>query len=327
GCSSGVEPLFALAYTRKHVLDAEELPEVNPLFAEVAQAQGFFTPQLLAEVARQGGCRHIDEIPPDVRAVFVTAHDVAPAWHVRMQAAFQRYTDNAVSKTINFAHDATREDVRQAFLEAYRLGCKGLTIYRDGSREAQVLNVGVRERPAEVTASVRAPRPRPIVTHGSTEKIILGCGRTLYVTINTDDQGLCEAFLQMGKAGGCTAAHSDALGRLVSLALRSGIETSAIIKQLRGIRCPSPSWHNGGTTLSCPDAVAKALEHFMAGDDAPATVGQPESSDGAAKAPRHHSTSGRGLPDMCPECPECGAMVEFAEGCAVCRSCGYSQCS
>lgn len=313
-CSSGIEPLFALAYTRKHVLDAEELPEVNPLFAEVAKARGFFAPSLLAEVARRGSCRGIDEIPADVREVFVTAHDVSPEWHVRMQAVFQRYTDNAVSKTINFAHDATKDEVRQAFLDAYRLGCKGLTVYRDGSRESQVLNVGVaeegRSEPAP-TQSARAPRPRPVVTYGSTEKIILGCGRTLYVTVNRDDAGLCETFLQMGKGGGCTAAHSEALGRLVSLALRSGLDPDSIIKQLKGIRCPSPSWHNGGPTLSCPDAVAKALEHFLAGGERPAG----------------HGASEREVPDMAPECPECGAMVEFVEGCAVCRSCGYSQCS
>jgi ribonucleoside-diphosphate reductase alpha chain len=316
GCSSGIEPLFALAYTRRHVLDADELPEVNPIFAQVAQEREFYTPEVMAEVAHRGSCRDIEEIPADVRAVFVTAHDVSPAWHVRMQAAFQRWTDNAVSKTINFPHDATQEQVREAFLAAYKLGCKGLTIYRDGSREAQVLNVGVeKEARAEVPApepvGKRAPRPRPVVTHGSTEKVILGCGRTLYVTVNTDEVGLCEVFLQMGKAGGCTAAYSDALGRLVSLALRSGIETPAIVKQLKGLRCPSPSWHNGGPTLSCPDAIAKALERFLNG--------------GARIDP--HDDAVRALPDMCPECPDCGAMVEFSEGCAVCRSCGYSQCS
>ena len=314
-CSSGIEPLFALAYTRKHVLDAEELPEVNPLFAQVARERGFFSPALLGEVARRGSCQEVKEIPADVRAIFVTAHDISPEWHVRMQAVFQRYTDNAVSKTINFAHDATREQVRQAFLEAYRLGCKGLTVYRDGSREAQVLNVGVAGKGAAGTpagaGSLRAPRPRPVVTHGSTEKIILGCGRTLYVTVNTDDVGLCETFLQMGKGGGCTAALSEALGRLVSLALRSGIEPEAVIKQLKGIRCPSPSWHNGGPTFSCPDAVAKALEHFLAGE--------------GGSAP--HSATDKESLDMSPECPECGAMLETVEGCAVCRSCGYSQCS
>jgi ribonucleoside-diphosphate reductase alpha chain len=316
GCSGGIEPLFALAYTRRHVLDSDELPEVNPRFAEVAQAQGFYSRDLMAEVARRGSCRDIEEIPADVRATFVTAHDVSPTWHVRMQAAFQRFTDNAVSKTINFPHDETHEQVREAFLLAYKLGCKGLTTYRDGSREAQVLNVGVEDKAtpdgsgSEPRAGGLVPRPRPPLTHGSTEKVALGCGRTLFVTINRDEMGLCEAFLQMGKGGGCTAAHSEAVGRLVSLALRSGIEATSIVDQLKGIRCPSPSWHNGAPTLSCPDAVAKALERFLGGN------GQADS----------HSTV-RTLPDMCPECPDCGAMVEFAEGCVVCRSCGYAQCS
>ena len=319
GCSSGIEPLFALAYTRRHVLDADELPEINPRFAEVAQARGFYSREIMAEVAKRGSCQGIDGIPPDVQAVFVTAHDISPEWHVRMQAAFQRHTDNAVSKTINFGHEATPDDVRQAFLLAYRLGCKGLTVYRDGSRDSQVLNVGVEKeaRPAPTPAAggqargSLAPRPRPVVTHGSTEKVVLGCGRTLYVTINTDDVGLCEVFLQMGKAGGCTAAYSDALGRLVSLALRSGIETRSIIRQLKGLRCPSPSWHNGGVTLSCPDAVAKAIEHFLG------QQGERQARDVSEKS----------VADMCPECPDCGSMVEFVEGCAVCRSCGYSQCS
>ncbi|MDH4138375.1 MAG: TSCPD domain-containing protein, partial [Anaerolineae bacterium] len=145
-------------------------------------------------------------------------------------------------------------------------------------------------------------------THGTTEKIMLGCNRTMYVTINKDQEGLCEVFLQMGKSGGCTASQSEAIGRLISLALRSGIETQAVIRQLKGIRCPSPSWHNGGSTLSCSDAVAKALERYLNGS----SLGQP--------------VVVKGLVDICPECPECGGMVELVEGCAVCRACGYSQC-
>jgi ribonucleoside-diphosphate reductase alpha chain len=316
-CSSGIEPLFALAYTRRHVLDADELPEVNPLFAEVAVEHGFHSPSLMMEVARRGSCGGIEGIPPEVAAVFVTAHDVSPEWHIRMQAAFQRWTDNAVSKTINFPHDATQEQVRDAFLLAYDLGCKGLTIYRDGSRQTQVLNVGVQKGagPGPDVAgptSMRGglvPRPRPTLTRGSTERVALGCGRTLFVTINVDDIGLCEVFLQMGKGGGCTAAHSEAMGRLVSLALRSGIEPASIIDQIKGIRCPSPSWHNGGPTLSCPDAIGKALERFLSGNGQPVVHGEVKT-----------------LPDTCPECPDCGALVEFVEGCAVCRSCGYSQC-
>ncbi|TEU17285.1 MAG: vitamin B12-dependent ribonucleotide reductase [Anaerolineales bacterium] len=308
--SSGIEPLFALAYVRRNVLDADELPVVNPLFERVAKERGFSSPELMHRVAQGGSIQNMEEVPADVRRVFVTAHDIAPQRHIRMQSAFQRYVDNAVSKTINAPNGATVDDVRHAYLLAYETDCKGLTIYRDGSRQTQVLNKGTSETKATAPTSheTRAPRPRPIVTHGTTEKIMLGCNRTMYVTINADQEGLCEVFLQMGKSGGCTASQSEAIGRLISLALRSGIETKAIIKQLKGIRCPSPSWHNGGSTLSCSDAVAKALERYLNGS----SPGQP--------------VVVKGLVDVCPECPECGGMVELVEGCAVCRACGYSQC-
>jgi len=324
--SSGIEPLFALAYVRRNVLDADDLPVVNPFFERVARERGFYSPELMRRVAQRGSIQNIEEVPVDMRRVFVTAHDIAPQWHIRMQAAFQRYVDNAVSKTINAPNRATVDDVRQAYLLAYETGCKGLTIYRDGSRRTQVLNKGTGEtqataptspfepvhpepsREAQGKPETRAPRPRPVLTHGTTEKIMLGCNRTMYVTINEDQEGLCEVFLQMGKSGGCTASQSEAIGRLISLALRSGIDTRAVIKQLKGIRCPSPSWNNGGSTLSCSDAVAKALERYLNGSnpDQPVVV--------------------KGLLDICPECPECGGMVELVEGCAVCRACGYSQC-
>jgi ribonucleoside-diphosphate reductase alpha chain len=308
--SSGIEPLFALAYVRRNVLDADELPVVNPRFERVAKERGFYSPELMRKVAREGSIQNMEEVPADVRRVFVTAHDIAPQWHIRMQAAFQRHVDNAVSKTVNAPNGATIDDVRQAYLMAYETGCKGLTIYRDGSRQIQVVNKGTNE--AKTTTPTksepRAPRPRPVVTHGTTEKIRLGCNRTMYVTINDDQEGLCEVFLRMGRSGGCTASQSEAIGRLISLALRSGIEIRAIIKQLKGIRCPSPSWYNGGSTLSCSDAVAKALERYLNGS----SPGRP--------------VIVKGLVDICPECPECGEMVELVEGCAICRACGYSQC-
>jgi ribonucleoside-diphosphate reductase alpha chain len=326
GSHGRIEPLFALAYVRRNVLDADELPVVKPFFERVARERGFYSPELMRRVAQGGSIQNMAEVPADVRRVFVTAHDIAPEWHVRMQAVFQRYVDNAVSKTINAPNGATVDDVRQTYLLAYETGCKGLTIYRDGSRQAQVLNKGTSEakttaparpfdpvhpeqsRGAQGKHETRAPRPRPVLTHGTTEKIILGCNRTMYVTINADQEGLCEVFLQMGKSGGCTASQSEAIGRLISLALRSGIETRAVIRQLKGIRCPSPSWHNGGSTLSCSDAVAKALERYLNGSSPGQTVVV------------------KGLVDICPECPECGGMVELVEGCAVCRVCGYSQC-
>jgi len=285
----------------------------------------------MRRVAQEGSIHSIEDVPADVRRVFVTAHDIAPQWHIKMQAAYQRYVDNAVSKTINLPNKATLDDVRQAYRMAYETGCKGLTLYRDGSRQTQVLSKGMAKAqtvvstgpsspaPIQGRSEARAPRPRPVLTHGTTEKIMLGCNRTMYVTINEDQEGLCEVFLQMGKSGGCTASQSEAIGRLVSLALRSGIDPRAVIKQLKGIRCPSPSWHNGGSTLSCSDAVAKALERYLNGSSRGEWPFAPAAGWPGANG---HSP----LVDICPECPECGGMMELGEGCAVCRACGYSQC-
>jgi len=331
GVSSGVEPVFALAYMRRHVLGEEELLEVNPLFENIAKERGFYSDELMRKLAQSGDLRGIAGVPTDIGRVFVTAHGVSPEWHVRMQAAIQAYTDNAVSKTINFPHSATQDDVREAYLLAYRLGCKGLTVYRDGSREAQVLNRGLSEQ-KEGEREPRLPRARPPITQGSTEKVSLGCGRYLYVTINEDEEGLCEVFLQMGKGGGCMASHSEAIGRLISLGLRSGVDTATIIRQLKGIRCPSPSWHNGRSILSCADAIAKTLDHYL--DRRREEAGN--ASDARGRVARSLVLTGLDdgqqnadiatLADICPECPECGGILEASEGCVVCRSCGYSQC-
>jgi ribonucleoside-diphosphate reductase alpha chain len=336
--SSGIEPLFALAYLRRHVLGGEELLQVCPAFEEVARNRGFYSEELMRRVAETGDLAGVDGIPRDIETAFVTAHRVAPEWHVRMQAAFQTFTDNAVSKTINFPHGASEEDVQRAYLLAYRLGCKGLTVYRDGSRRSQVLNRG-ESGSGDRSAQPRQPRARPSITRGSTEKISLGCGRYLYVTINEDEDGLCEVFLQMGKGGGCMASHSEAVGRLISLGLRSGVDPSAITRQLKGIRCPSPSWHNGGSVLSCADGIAKALGRYMdqqaryseaiaeAGADSGAEEGNGGRtliSGGAMEEEWRVDTSD--LADACPECPECGGLLETSEGCLVCRLCGYSQC-
>ena len=327
GCSSGIEPLFAIAYVR-NVMDRDELSEINPVFEEVARKRGFYSDELMRKIAEKGSIADMEEIPADVRRVFVTAHDITPEWHIKMQAAFQEYTDNAVSKTVNFPRTATPEDVRKVYMMAFELGLKGVTVYRDGSRDEQVLNIGKVNRKEgaedeslaekkEQTETLRSPRPRPVVTRGTTQRLETGCGK-LYVTINEDENGLCELFTQMGKSGGCTASQSEALARLISLALRSGIDVKMVIKQLRGIRCPSPLWQPGGAILSCPDAIAKALERYIEGKEAPV---KPAATQQLAQKQNHVDKG-----DVCPECPECGAMVDYVEGCVVCRSCGYSRC-
>jgi ribonucleoside-diphosphate reductase alpha chain len=328
GVSSGIEPIFAVAYVR-NVMDKDILPEVNPIFEEVAKDRGFYTNDLMKEIATKGSLKDLKMVPEDVRRLFVTALDISPKVHIQMQAAFQEHTDNAVSKTVNFPKEATPKDVEDVYMAAFKLGCKGVTVYRYGSREDQVLSVGETTSAEEGSAGevdgadALQPRARPYVTRGSTQRLETGCGH-LYVTINEDENGLCEVFTQMGKSGGCTASQAEAVGRLISLALRSGIEPEVIVKQLKGIRCPSPLWQPGGMVLSCSDAVAKALERFVKDTSSPAGQGTPvgggQTSGGATK--QNYVAKG----DVCPECPECGSMVEYVEGCVVCRTCGFSKC-
>ncbi|RJP22250.1 MAG: TSCPD domain-containing protein, partial [Deltaproteobacteria bacterium] len=268
--------------------------------------------------------------------VYVTAHDISPEAHLRMQAAFQKYTDNAVSKTVNFPSDATRDDIRKVFALAYRLGCKGVTVYRDRSREEQVLNIGEVNRKDGAASAVPAesreapfvtPRPRPDTLIGVTKEIKTSCGK-LYVTINRDEKGIFEVFNQMGKAGGCAASQSEAIGRLVSLALRSGVQPEMIIKQLKGISCHLPSWGgNGGKILSCADAVSKAIEWYLENFEAMFPgVPKPSAAAAAAAASKKPALPGDEEEIVRGACPDCGSQVERQEGCLKCRSCGFSEC-
>ncbi|MBE0417637.1 MAG: vitamin B12-dependent ribonucleotide reductase, partial [Coriobacteriia bacterium] len=315
-CSSGVEPLFAVSYVRT-VMDNDRLIEVNPMFEEVAVKRGFYSQELMALIADHGSVHAIDEVSEDVQRVFVTAHDIEPVWHIKMQAAFQTHTDNAVSKTVNFGSDATADDVRHVYDLAYELGVKGVTIYRDGSKDNQVLSTGKTSKRGTTETVVRSgeiePRPRPMVTQGRTEKILTGCGN-LYVTVNWDEEGLCEVFTQMGKSGGCASSQSEALSRMISVSLRAGVDPEAITKHLRGIRCPSPSWAEGGKVLSCADAVGIVMEHALS------YVHTGEAPSGVVK-------STDALDYLSGACPECGGALEHESGCAVCRACGFSKCS
>jgi ribonucleoside-diphosphate reductase alpha chain len=306
--SSGVEPLFAVSYIRQ-VMDDDILVEVNPLFETLAKERGFYSPELMKRIAEHGTLHGLEEVPPDVQALFVTAHDISPDVHIGMQAAFQKYTDNAVSKTVNFSNGATIEDVAKVYRLAYQLDCKGVTIYRDGSRDKQVLSTGKGKEAAAPAASAPegrlVKRERPKVLKGWTYQMQTGCG-PLYVTVNQDSTGLFELFTTMGKAGGCAASQSEAIGRLVSLAWRSGIQARQVVKQLQGISCHSPSGFGENKILSCADAVAKAILSHMAANGYESVPEQVAQVKGA--------------------CPECGGIVEHEGGCAVCRICGYSEC-
>lgn len=326
GASSGIEPYFALAYYR-NVMDNNKLPEVNPYFLEKAHEGKFYSESLMNKLAEAGNAHNLTEVPEDIRKIFVTSHEIEPVWHVKMQAAFQKYTDNAVSKTVNFQNSATIEDVEKAYMLAYDLGCKGITIYRDGSRSGQVLNIGsVKEEKQEEAVTVPAkPKERPAILIGKTIEKTTGCGK-MYVTINQDVDGkIFEVFTSIGKAGGCAQSQAEAIGRLISLNLRSGVEPEFIIKQLKGISCHTPHGFGSQRIFSCADAVGKALEEAIH-NLLNVQVVRNDSitvdsllADIDKKADKKIMSNGA--------CPECGAPVEYIEGCLTCHSCGYSKCS
>ena len=338
GASSGVEPLFALSYVR-NVMDNTRLVEGNPYFEAVARHEGFYSTELMEQLAEKGSLAELDgEIPQWVKDVFRTSHDITPEWHVRMQAAFQRYTDNSVSKTINFPHSATGEDVAEAYVLAYETGCKGITVYRDGSKAGQVLSTGetgkyvlngVEGHAAapitEAGLAHRKPQQRPQQIKGVTERVRTGHGN-MYVTINFDDEDKpFEVFGTLGKAGGCDSAQLEAISRLVSLALRSGIEPHEVISQLRGITC-CPAWDSGTLVRSSPDAVALALERQLAeeADDLARRATDAVQLKFSAE-PVRLGMNGNG-DYVTRKCPDCNAPVIAQEGCLMCVSCGWNRC-
>jgi ribonucleoside-diphosphate reductase alpha chain len=301
-CSSGIEPLFALSFVRT-VMDNDKLTEVNPFFASVAKKRGFYSPELMETIAKTGSIADIEGIPEDVKKVFVTAHDVSPEWHIRMQAAFQKHTDNAVSKTVNLPHDASEADVRKIYDLAHQLDCKGVTIYRDGSKNNQVLSTSAGSGTTEPATG--SARKRPETLEGFTTRVKTGLGR-LYVTVTEFDGQPFEVFATIGKSGRSTTAKTEAIGRLVSLALRSGVHVSEIVDQLKGIGGEHPVFQNGGLVLSIPDAIGNVLEsHYMKDKDA---------------------NSGHGMSLSGATCPECGQTISFEEGCQKCHFCGFTKC-
>lgn len=334
-CSSGIEPMFAISYHRANVLDNDKMIEIEPAFKEVMEARGLYSRKLMEKIAEKGSIQEIDEVPADIKKAFVTAHDINPDCHIKMQAVFQNYTDNAVSKTVNFHQEATIEDVRKAYVMAYEMGCKGVTIYRDKSRDEQVLNIGTKDTSKTIAATAEGrigPRPRPEVVIGTTTKVSTGCGN-LYVTINTDERGKpFEVFTQMGKAGGCAASQLEAIGRLVSLAFRSGVDVKVIIEQLRGIRCPSPSWEKGARIFSCADAIARVVERRLLNDRVGVkAAAQSSAAEAAEEILGQVSKSEEQLSDyitgnIVGVCPDCGGAVRHEEGCVKCSSCGYTKC-
>jgi ribonucleoside-diphosphate reductase alpha chain len=391
-CSSGIEPLFAVAFMRNQA--GVLMPDVNNDFVAIARAEGWYTDALMKKIAEAGHIR-FDEVPARWQRVFVTANEIKPEWHIRMQAAFQEHNDSAISKTCNFAYDATEEYVEEIYRLAYRLGCKGVTVYRDGSRDMQVLSTGTTakkvaeqatatgrsearedliamtgEHPA-VTATRhtgtvedaapaadlhgelaelraenarlrkvihelesenlqrRQKRSRPELLKGAVRRVETPLG-TMYVTITEDEKGQpFEVFMSLGKAGGALMADVEAMGRLISLALRSGIPMKEIHRQLRGISSDRVIGLGANKVMSVPDAVGIAIERYMQDKQgiqqdllqpSPAPAVQVVTQGG------EQITLGGLQETMMGACPDCGSQLEFAEGCAKCHVCGLSEC-
>jgi len=298
GCSSGIEPIFQIA--KGKLQNGQKLVQLHPLIEELGTEGGWLSDKVRHLLGQGVSPKDIHEIPSKIAQVIVTAHQVVPEWHVRIQAAFQEFTDNAVSKTINLPSDATMGDVEKAFRLTYELGCKGTTVYRDASRidDEQVL-----------TASEKAthrPRQRARKTKGQTTKFRMGCG-TLFVTVNKDSYGLCEVFANLGKAGGCPS-QSEAMCRAVSAALRCGVDPKVLIEQLKGIRCLSTiakrKTNKNIDVLSCPDAIARAIEDVLEEDCESAVI------------------------SIANKCPDCGQPLRKELGCSFCDNdnCGYTKC-
>jgi ribonucleoside-diphosphate reductase alpha chain len=376
GCSSGIEPLFAVAFMRNQA--GAMMPDVNDDFLAIAKAEGWYSAELIEKIAKQGHI-HFEEVPEKWQKVFVTAHDITPEWHVRMQAAFQENCDSAISKTTNFPHTASREDVRAIYELAYDLKCKGVTVYRDGSRDNQVLTTGAtagakaeRDGTADMRGEVgdlkgtiseleaelgalrknlfdaeaenlqrRQKRARPDTLRGTTSRMETPLG-TMFVNITEDDRGQpFEVFINLGKAGGAAMADVEAIGRLISLALRSGISIQAIHRQLRGIASDRAIGLGPNKVLSVPDAIGIALESWMrqkqgvqqellrgeaAAPQAAIVPSEPVSvTTGAAQTQYEFESVNRDQSFM-GTCPDCGSQLEQAEGCAKCHVCGFSEC-
>ncbi len=395
GCSSGIEPLFAVAFMRNQA--GVLMPDVNPEFVKAAKEGGWYSEELMRRIADEGHI-HFDEVPEDVQEAFVTAHDVTPEQHIRMQAAFQQYTDSAISKTCNFPNAATVDDVRQIFELAYELRCKGVTVYLDGSRDAQVLSTGKTARKVAAEAAARgvhaspgtglvdpetiaafeklesgelatelagalarvdeleselesqgemiaaleggfmkqpAMRKRPAILRGVTRKIDSPLG-DMYVTINEDEEGRpFEVFVALGKAGGPAMADAEAIGRLISLALRSGIPLRSVHKQLRGISSDRAVGFGTNKVLSSPDAIAQVIERYLEEKEGIQQslpipdVGSGKQTNGGtqtAEKPLIHRFEAQAAIQFIGTCPDCGSSLEFAEGCMKCHACGYSEC-
>ncbi|HLH24105.1 MAG TPA: adenosylcobalamin-dependent ribonucleoside-diphosphate reductase [Chloroflexota bacterium] len=350
GCSSGIEPLFALVFDRKGSLDGQLSLEVYERFTEVAKREGFWTEDLARQVHQHGTVRGLDSVPEKWQRVFGTAHDIHPDWHVRMQGAFQQHTDNAVSKTINLPHDAVPTDVERAYTLAYEAGCNGITVYRDGSKLG-VLHAGSGGGTEAAAADGRTMLERPKAMDGVTYSVETPLG-TAYITVNHDaEQEPREVFVNQGKAGSDIAPLSEAIGKLASIVLRVPSpmppreRLAEITRRLRGIGGSTSLGFGPERTRSLPDALAKVLEEYLdrprpasqAAPTQPAPAPQAPATSGATMLPivgaalngNGHANGHARLrgPRITGDlCPDCGTALVYEEGCSKCMGCGYARC-
>jgi ribonucleoside-diphosphate reductase alpha chain len=352
-CSSGIEPNFALAFVKQDK-DGHQYHYFNRHFEAALKKYNLANEKMSLvkeEIIRTGSIQDLKNLPEELRKTFVVAMDISANDHMRMQAAFQRYVDNSISKTINFPNNATKEDVFNGYVTAWKSKCKSATVYRDGSRDVQILNLGTGEgikSPTELGKKVpaqsaefnfdlgrREARTRPEVMSGKTYKVKTGYGN-LYVTINDDENGVpFELFAVIGKSGGFYQEHSEGICRMVSLLLRAGVKIEEVIDNLKGIRGPMPMFTNKGTILSLPDAIGRILEeHTQSKSEKPSELLQSENvkefamvSTGAESTPTTQ-TKKKSIADfgMMPGCPDCGSALHMAEGCMSCSGCGFSRC-
>jgi len=325
----------------KNVLDGKKLLEINPLFETIAKKEGFYSKKIMEQISEEGMLGNIKEAPEKIKKIFVTTREISPSWHLKMQTAFQKFTDNAVSKTINFPNSATKEEIKKAYLSAWKMKLKGLTVYRDGSRTEQVIDFGKKAKAKnkkilQLPVTLE-PKQRPEIMQGFTYKIKTSYGN-MYITINENEKGKpFEIFTTIGKAGGFFSANTEALSRLISLAFRSGIKPEEVIDQLKGIRDPSPMWTENGLILSLPDAIAKAIERHIKQKQQRLALKLNENKEKQKKEEEDSinllnnekakktqiSLANIGT---APICPDCSATLIFQEGCFKCPFCGYSKC-
>jgi len=314
-CSSGIEPLFSLAYVRR-IMDGKEFFEVNPVFDkildEINDRYKIDKEKIIKQVAEEGTCQNCEDIPSEYKLFLQTAHDIKPEEHIKIQAAFQKYTNNAVSKTINFPESATEKDIEKAYMMAFESGCKGVTVYRNNCRQNQVLNIkSKKENKEEYAQKERIKKERPNVLKGYTYQFTTGCG-DIYITINEDEDGnVFEIFNTIGKAGGCSSSQCEAIGRLISLACRSGQKPEEIVKQLIGISCHRPIGFGENKVLSCADAIAQCIKKHIKMN------GNKDKKNDIENFTDIHKGG---------SCPDCGGIISYESGCSICHSCGYSAC-